>query len=81
MQREDSFDRFDLNEETTLDQQVKSQGFFPDKALIGYADKFLVYDFELAQIQLLDQAPFVDRLEKTWAFLAVYVDRGGDGDA
>jgi len=76
----DFFDRLDLYKQATLNKDVEAQRLFAFEPLVFDYHGFLAGALKTAKFQLLGEAPFVNRLDQSWPFIAMHLDgRGDDG--
>ena len=69
--RQNGFDRLDLDQHATLDQQIKAKRFFFGKTFVGNQDSALVDELNLPQLEFFGQTPFVYGLDQPWTFVAM----------
>src|SRR5204862_215985 len=78
MNRQNFLNALELQQQTTLDQNVKAQRLIKYQTLILDSDDALTDGGNLAQVQLAHQAAFIDALDKTRTLETVNLYRGTD---
>ncbi len=72
MDRKHRFNRFDFNEQATIDQQVEAESDGPLELFVANDHIGLVFDLKTTNFELHRQTPFVDRFEKARSFVLVH---------
>lgn len=70
-----------LKQQTTLDQNVKSQRFIKDQTLVLDLDKTLIDCGDFAQLEFAHQTPFIDAFNQTRSFQAMNLDGRANDEA
>src|ERR1043166_8612143 len=78
MNRQNFLNALELQQQTTLDQNVKAQRLIKYQTLILDSDDALINGGNLAQVQLAHQAAFIDAFDKARTLETVNLDSGAD---
>ena len=72
------FNRFDLQEQAPVHQQVEFESDGPLELFVSNDDVGLVFDLVTSKPELHRQTPFINRFEQARSFVLVHFDGGAD---
>ncbi len=78
MDRQQPFNRLRFDQNAPFDQNIEAERLLSSKTLVVNSNKALGFGLNLADFQLSEQAPLIDRLDQARALVFVDFDRRRD---
>jgi hypothetical protein len=76
--RENFFDCFYFDEETVVDQQIKTQRVLPDMMFVSNIHRLLAGDLKATIRKFTVETPFVNGFQQSRTFIPMHLQRGSD---